>query len=137
MRRRRADAHYAQELRHRCRAGFPPRGAASRADLSGTRRGRDVTQNGRQYLINFADKSARAPVIWPSAAAAAWSIRYDPNGEVRKARPRSRGTRLSAVSRRARQENFRERIERGVEAVARAPENAGQREPPESRGQKG
>src|SRR4030095_4697794 len=51
------------------------------------------------------------------------------NGQLREARPRGRGTRLSAVSGASWQADLRERIERGVAGVAQAPDDARQREP--------
>src|SRR6185437_14147598 len=51
------------------------------------------------------------------------------NGEVREARPRGRGPRFSAVSRRARKTDLRERVEGSVAAVAAPPDDARQREP--------
>src|SRR4051812_13134182 len=64
-------------------------------------------------------------------------IGYDKNGEVREAWPRGRRARFRAIPRRGRQKDFRERLERSVEAVARAEKDAGKRKPPQSCRQKG
>src|ERR1017187_10197821 len=59
------------------------------------------------------------------------------HGQVHQAWARSRGARFPALSRRAWQAHLRERVEGSVEAVARAPEDAGEREPAQPRRQEG